>query len=95
MCSANEMGHSMRNFPFEHNYIKEGLKYLGFHLKTNEYHIKDWNWLITKVERRINIWHHRWLSWVCKLVLIKSVLDAIHVYWMSLAWLPKGVTNRI
>ena len=29
------------------------------------------------------------------LTLIKAVLEAISVYWMSLAWIPKGILKRI
>jgi hypothetical protein len=32
-----------------------------------------------------------WLSCVGKLVLEKSFLEAIPVYWISLAWILKGV----
>ena len=41
--------------------------------------------------KRLNIWSHRWLSRVSKLVLVKSVLVAIPIYWMSLSWIPKGI----
>ena len=33
--------------------IEIGLKYLGFYLKPYRYLIKDWDWLIAKVEKRI------------------------------------------
>lgn len=79
-CLAHEHEHAIQKFPYVCNHIGEGLKYLGFHLKPNDYQIKDWNWLIAKVECRINIWHHRWLSRAGRLVLIKSVLEAIPVY---------------
>jgi hypothetical protein len=32
----------------------EGMKYLGFYLKPNCYKVSDWNWLIQKIEKRIN-----------------------------------------
>ena len=75
--------------------INDGLKYLGYHIKPNDYKIKDWNWIIAKIERRINVWYNRWLSRAGRLILIKSVLEAILVYWMTLAWIPIGITNRI
>ena len=33
--------------------IEMGMKYLGFYLKPCRYLLKDWDWLITKVEKRI------------------------------------------
>jgi len=47
------------------------------------------------MERRLNIWHHKYLSKAGRLVLIKVVLEATLVYWMSLAWIPKGILSRI
>lgn len=52
-------------------------------------------WLMAKIKSQINIWYHRWLSRVSRLVLVKSVLEAVLVYWMSLAWIPKGVIHKI
>ena len=45
---------SLQNiFTFNVDKIEYGMKYLGFHLKPCRYHLKDWVWLITKVEKRI------------------------------------------
>jgi hypothetical protein len=82
-------------FPFEIKHLDEGIKYLGFHLKPNSYKKIDWKWLLGKLEKRLNIWSHRWLSRVDRLILVKSILEAILVYWMSLAWIPKGILERI
>lgn len=46
------------------------------------------------MEKRIKIWSHRWFSKVGCLVLINSILEAIHVYWASLTWIPKGQAWR-
>ena len=72
-----------------------GLKYLGFQLKPNNYLKKDWKWLITKLEKRLVGWSFRWLSRAGRLSLKKVVLEAIPVYWMSLAWIPKGILEKI
>lgn len=72
-------------FPFNTVDLDEGLKYLGFSLKANLYFKKDKTWLIGKVEKRLKGWSHKWLSRVGRLVLVKSVLEAIPVYWMSLS----------
>lgn len=47
------------------------------------------------MEKRFNLWCNRWLSRGGRLVLVKSILDAIPVYWMSLSWIPKGVLEMI
>ena len=49
-------------FHFKLVELQEVLKYLGFVLKPNGYSIKDWGWLITKIESRIQLWRYRWLS---------------------------------
>jgi hypothetical protein len=61
-----------------------GFKHLGFHLKYNLYLKGDWKWLIAKVEKNIKIWCNIWLSHGGRLVLVKYVLEAITVFWMSL-----------
>jgi hypothetical protein len=43
------------------------------------------------MDKRLNTRSHQWLSRAGRLVLVKSVLEAILVYWMSLSWIPKGI----
>jgi hypothetical protein len=74
------------HFPFEENKLYDGLKFLGFLLKPNDYKKEDWKWILKKMDKRLNIWSHRWLSHAGRLVL-----EAIPVYWMSLSWIPKGI----
>ena len=81
-------------FPYQQLPLDDGIKYLGFRLKPNCYKKEDWNWLLTKLESRINSRCNRWLSRAGRLVLIKSVLEAIPVYWMALAWIPKSILNK-
>ena len=69
-------------FYFTADKIEIGLKYLGFFLKPCRYYSKDWDWLVVKVEKRIKNWSFRWLSKGGKLILVKTVLEAIPVYWM-------------
>jgi hypothetical protein len=51
--------------------------------------------LITKLEKILNGWRFTWLYREGRLTLTKSVLEFILVYWMSLAWIPKGVLEKI
>ena len=50
--------------------------------------------MIAKLEKTINIWCNRWLSRVGRLVLVKSVLEAILAYRMSLAWIRKAILEK-
>jgi hypothetical protein len=36
--------------------IKDGMKYMGFHLKENWYKEGDWKWIIAKVKKKLNTW---------------------------------------
>jgi hypothetical protein len=82
-------------FPFAKNPLDEGLKNLGFHLKPKSYTKSDWNWLIAKLEKILKSWSFRWLSRADRLILVKFVLEEIPVYWLSMAWIPKGTLDKI
>jgi hypothetical protein len=77
--------------PYEVKSIDEGFKYLGFFLKPNCYSVNDWRWLIIKVEKIISNWCHRWLTLGGIFILVKSVLESIHVYCLYLAKVPKRI----
>jgi len=94
-CTIQESQLAIQKFPFQETNLLEGIKYLGFRLKPDGYKIKNWTWLITKIEKRISSWHHRLLSKAGRLVLIKSVVEATPVYWMSLTWIPRGILHII
>jgi hypothetical protein len=89
-----ERVHIQPIFSFSAHDIGEGVKYLGFVLKPNNYGKADWRWLIAHIEKRISCWCNRWIS--CgQLTLVKSVLEVILVYWHLLAYIPKGVLTSI
>jgi hypothetical protein len=75
--------------------IDEGMKYLGFYLKPNNYRVADWKWMIQKVEKRIGNWSFHWLSMGGRLILAKSVLQSLPVYWLSLVKIPSSILHRI
>jgi hypothetical protein len=91
LLSYEERGLFRQLFPFSEKTLEEGLKYLGFVLKPNDYMKEDWIWLLKKLEKRLLSWSHRWLYRAGRLVLAKLVLEAIPVFWMSLSWIPKGI----
>lgn len=94
-CTRQETQLALQNFPYQILALKDGLKYLVFRIKADGYKIADWTWLIAKVEKGLNNWSHRLHSRVGRLVLIKAVLEATPVFWMSLAWIPQGILHRI
>jgi hypothetical protein len=81
--------------PFETKPVDSGFKYLGCFLKPNCYTKSDWRWLEKKFDARISNWSHRWLSLGGRVILVKSVLESIPVYWLSLANIPKCTLNNI
>lgn len=93
-CSPYEIQYALYRFPFTLQSSDDGLKYLSFRLKPLHYKIVRWTWLVVKIECGLNIWHHRYLSRASPVVLIKSILEATPVYWMSMAWIPRGILMR-
>ena len=70
----------MEFFPFSVTTMGEGLKYLGFKLSPNCYKKEDWNWLLEKLDHRVNIWWNRWISREVMLILVTSIFESILVY---------------
>jgi hypothetical protein len=46
------------------------------------------------MENYLKGWSFRWLSRAGILALEKLVLEPITIYWMSLAWIPKGIIDK-
>lgn len=84
-CTQHEITYTSQRFPFTVLDLAKGIKYMGFRLKPLGYRIADWTWLIAKVEKRLQVWYHKYLSRAGRLILIKAVIEATPVYWMTLA----------
>jgi hypothetical protein len=48
-----------------------------------------------RIEKRISNWSHIWLTLGGRFTLVKSVLESIHVYWLSMSKIPTGLLNKI
>eukprot|EP00253_Pinus_taeda_P030816 PITA_30816 len=94
-CSQQESAYASCRYPFISLSLADDIKYLGYRLKPLGYRIADWTWLIAKVEKRLLVWYHGYLTRVGRLTLIKAVIEATPVYWMTLAWIPCGILNRL
>jgi hypothetical protein len=79
------------SIPFTFIDLKDGFIYLGFRLKPGVSTSADWYWLVALFERRIGFWCNKWLSLGGRLILVKSVLEGLAVYWMTLARIPNKI----
>jgi hypothetical protein len=93
--SAPELLDFKASLPFSFFDLGEGFKYLGFQLKIGAYSPADWHWLVNLFERKINFWCNKWLSIGGRLILVKSVLESLAVFWMSLAKIPQKTLNSL
>jgi hypothetical protein len=82
-------------FPYHQIDLQEGLNYFGFFIKTNDYGINDWRWLIAKVEKIIKLWCNKCLSRSGRLLLVKAVLKAILVFWIFCHLRQKGSWRKL
>ena len=71
------------------------MEYLGYFLKPNNYKVVDWNWLVQKFEKRISNWLFRWISIGGRLILVKYVFEGVCIFWLSLAYFPNTILNRL
>jgi len=49
--------------------LDSGFKYLGFYMKLNNYGIRDYKWLIQKIEKKLANWSLEWLTLGGRLIL--------------------------
>lgn len=71
------------------------ISYLGIPLGACPGRFETWKPIIDKVENRLSLWKAKCLSKAGRLVLIKSVLDNLPIYYLSLFCMPKKVARRI
>jgi hypothetical protein len=55
----------------------------------------DWQWLVDTFQRKIGFWCNIWLSLGGRLILIKSVLQSLAVFWMTLERIPKKILTTL
>ena len=96
----NDLGEDiLRNInghlPYRFDSLTKGFVYLGCYLKPSGYQIKDWYCIVTKFEKRISHWTNRLLFIGGHLVLIRSVLSSIPVYWLSLFPIPATILDKL
>ncbi|QHO17517.1 Putative ribonuclease H protein [Arachis hypogaea] len=71
------------------------VRYLGISLGANPRLVKTWKPIIDKVEQKLSLWKAKVLNKSGKLVLIKSVLNSLPIYYLSLYKMPKAVADKL
>ncbi|GJY12247.1 hypothetical protein Tco_0381556 [Tanacetum coccineum] len=71
------------------------MKYLGVPLIAKKLGVNDCRSLIDNVDRRINNWRNKLLSYAGRIQLIASVLSAMQQYWASVYMLPTSVIKDL
>ena len=89
------LGRITGRLPYRFAHLNQGFNYLGYFLKSSGYLVKDWHWLISKFEKRISHWTNRLLSIGGRLVLIRSVLSSLPVFWMALVPIPSSILDKL
>lgn len=84
-----------RLFGIEMKSIKNGFKYLGFHLKAKGYSKAYWLWIIDRYHKKISIWEYRSLSLAGRIILAQAVLTQMVVYWAHLFSLPASIIQNM
>ena len=73
--------------------IATGFKYLVYRLKPLGYRINNWRWIISMFESRISNWTYRLLSLGGRVILIRSVLTGLSIYWCALGHIPLSILS--
>jgi hypothetical protein len=71
------------------------IKYLGVQFHWKKLRNRDWDFLVNKIDKKLSNWKGKLLSIGGRLTLIKVVLNAIPIYWMSKFRLPINITKKI
>lgn len=79
--------------PFEKGSLP--VKYLGVPLITSGLKYSDCHVLVDKMEKRIQDWKNKYLSFAGRCQLIISVLSSMHIYWASVFTLPTRIIKNL
>ncbi|CAJ2662251.1 unnamed protein product [Trifolium pratense] len=69
--------------------------YLGLQIGGDPRRLVFWEPVLTRIKNRLSGWKSRFLSFVGRLVLLKSVLTSIPVYALSFFKAPSGIISSI
>ncbi|GFS31461.1 hypothetical protein Acr_00g0017480 [Actinidia rufa] len=80
------IGFSQGSFPF---------RYLGIPVADSRLKIAQYSPLIAKISDNINAWAGATLSYAGRTELMKSVLQGVECFWLSILPIPSGVKSKI
>ncbi|GJX55137.1 RNA-directed DNA polymerase, eukaryota, partial [Tanacetum coccineum] len=83
--AANSIGCLTLSLPFQ---------YLGVNIGSHVSRIKSWDIVLNKVQGRLSKWKSKVLSVGGRLILLKSVLGATPIYYMSMYKAPMYMINK-
>jgi hypothetical protein len=83
---ANILGFEFKSLP---------TKYLGIPLIEKAYKMSTWEGIVNKLQDQVKNWTYRSLNLAGRLILTKSVLQAIPTFMMSIFPTPKGILQKI
>eukprot|EP00253_Pinus_taeda_P005642 PITA_05642 len=70
-------------------------KYLGTMLDSSSLKIGNWKSIVEKIMKRLDNWSFRTLNLAARVVLLKSTIQAIPIYPLSVMAAPKGICNKL
>ncbi|XP_050233417.1 uncharacterized protein LOC126681904 [Mercurialis annua] len=82
LLPAEIVGCKVDSFPIRH---------LGLPLANRKFFVGTWNYVVERFKGRLALWKGNLLSPAGRLILIKSVLFSIPVYFMSIHGIPKQI----
>lgn len=71
------------------------MHYLGVPLSTKKLNLQNCEPLLQQVKKRLSSWTVKTLSFVGRLLLIKTVIAGVSTFWCSSFILPKSCINKI
>jgi len=69
--------------------------YLGLPICGDSRKLSFWKSVVDRIRARLSVWNNRFLSFGGRLVLLKSVLSSLPVYFLSFYKAPTGIISSI
>ena len=69
--------------------------YLGLPIGGDSRKLSFWKPVLDRIVARLSSWNNKFLSFGCRLVLLKSVLSSLPVYFLSFFKAPTGIISSI
>ena len=69
--------------------------YLGLPIGGDGRKLSFWKPVVDQIRARLSVWNNKFLSFACRLVLLKSVLSSLPVYFLSFYKAPTGIISSI